>query len=116
MIFTIVLYSSVWVSFFLAEDNGELQDLQNMATAQSWISRKLAGILNTFGMPMVIFKEIGNGFKKRVKLKKQASGKTLALETVDVFFFLTLSVVCSAIEFFWRCSWFLQDFQLVKRC
>jgi len=32
--------------------------LQNMATAQSWISRKLAGILNTFGMPMVIFKDM----------------------------------------------------------
>lgn len=39
-------------------DNGEPQDLGQMATAQSWIRRSLAGILNTFGMPMVIFKDM----------------------------------------------------------
>lgn len=39
-------------------DNGEPQDLGQMTTAQSWIRRNLAGILNTFGMPMVIFKDM----------------------------------------------------------
>lgn len=58
-----------------------------MATAQSWISRKLAGILNTFGMPMVIFKEmIGNGLKNRVKNTGQWKNTHLKLLIVDVFF------------------------------
>lgn len=39
-------------------DNGEYLDLKDPASAQSALRRMLAGVLNTFGMPLVFFQEM----------------------------------------------------------